>query len=152
MNVHSVLIVSAIALLTCACGNDVRNTRISDIDLTDAVAVQKVANKLEPNERASFGTYVLNRTIGAMIMPGGEIVRSDGKAPETVAEAIMLTDVRKAKNDRRDKVMKERDAIVERHNQLMPDDGTGLALKDKAEWDRLETKIADYDKRIEIMR
>ncbi|MCB2058049.1 MAG: hypothetical protein H6916_10875 [Novosphingobium sp.] len=155
-------------LTLAACSGDVRDTKIADIDMTDAHQVAQVAQKLEPDERAAFGMYVMNRTVGAMLMPGGEIVRADGKAPVTVREAIALAKVRKAKNDARSKLMAERNALVERHNVLMRDppanmsddcfdmtkahaapcDVGGLAEKDRPEWDRLEKQIADYDRRL----
>ncbi len=140
----------AICLATAlaGCGGDVRDTRIADIGLTNMAEVQKVANKLEPDERAAFGVYVMNRTVGSMIMPGQEIVRADGKAPETVREAIALAKVRKAKQDKRGKLMSERNALIDRHNALMPDDGSGLREADKAEWERLEKQIAVYDAKL----
>jgi hypothetical protein len=137
-----------LAIALTGCGGDVRDTKIADIDLTNMAEVQKVANKLEPDERAAFGLYVMNRTVGSMIMPGQEIVRADGKAPETVREAIALAKVRKAKRDKRGKLMSERNALVERHNALMPDDGSGLLEADKAEWERLEKQIAEYDAKL----
>jgi hypothetical protein len=137
-----------LATLLVGCGGDVRDTKIADIDLTNMAEVQKVANKLEPDERAAFGLYVMNRTVGSMIMPGQEIVRADGKAPITVREAIALAKVRKAKQDKRGKLMSERNALVERHNALMPDDGSGLRDSDKAEWESLEKQIAEYDAKL----
>lgn len=137
-----------VSLALAACGGDVRDTKIADIDLTNITEVQKVANKLEPDERAAFGLYVINRTVGSIVMPGQEIVRADGKAPETVREAIALAKVRKANDDKRIKLTTERNALVDRHNALMPDDGSGLSESNRAEWDRLEKQIAEYDKKL----
>jgi hypothetical protein len=138
----------ALILTLAACSGDVRDTKIADIDLTNMSEVQKVTNRLEPDERAAFGLYVMNRTVGSIVMPGKEIVRTDGKAPETVREAIALAKVRKAQQDKRGALMKERNALVERHNALMSNDGSGLSEANKAEWDRLEKQIADYDAKL----
>jgi len=131
-----------------ACGGDVRDTKIVDIDLSEMSEIQAVANQLEPDEREAFGLYVMNRTVGSIVMPGQEIVRSDGRAPDTVREAIALAKVRKAKQDMRNKLMSERNALVDRHNALMPDDGSGLPEEKRAEWDRQEKQIAEFDAKL----
>lgn len=123
------------ALALSSCGGDVRDTKIKDLNLPDMSSTQQVAQQLDPGERKAFNSYVMTRVVGI----SREVVRPDGSAPETVREAIALTMAR-------DKLSAERNALVERLNTLMPDDGSGLPDSDRPEWDRLKKQIADYDK------
>jgi hypothetical protein len=139
------------ALLGSCGGPDVRETRISEIDFSDPAAIQKVAQKLEPRDRQHFEFYVFRRTLGAG-MGGTEITRSDGKAPETVGEAVDLAEITKAGADQRisgwKQAIAKRNALIRRANSLLGPDSS-LPPQHKAEFDRLQKEIAAVQAEIE---
>jgi hypothetical protein len=142
------------ALLGSCGGPDVRETKISDIDFSDPAAIQKVTQKLEPQDRQHFDFYVFRRTVGAG-MGGTEIARSDGKAPETVGEAVDLAGTTKAAVDQRIAGWKEliakNHSLIKRKNSLLGPDSS-LPPQHKAEFDRLEKEIAAVQVEIEKQR
>jgi len=139
------------ALLGSCGGPDVRETKISDINFSDPAATQKVAQKLEPRDRQYFDFYVFRRTVGAG-MGGAQITRSDGKAPETVGEAVDLAKTSKATADQRIAVWKEliakSNSLIRRRNSLLRPDAS-LPPQHKAEFERLGKEIAAVQVEIE---
>ncbi|HEV2078347.1 MAG TPA: hypothetical protein VGR19_00400 [Allosphingosinicella sp.] len=144
-------LLSVAALLGSCGGPDVRETKISDIDFSDQAAIQKVAQELEPRDRQHFDFYVFRRTAGVG-MGGTEITRSDGKAPETVGEAVDLAETTKAAADQRIAEWKEliakRNSLIKRRNSLLGPDSS-LPPQNKAEFDRVEKEIAAVQVEIE---
>lgn len=136
-----------IALGLCACG-DARETRLESIDFTDPRSIQRVSEKLQPKDRDAWSYYVTKRIISGGF-GGLGLTRPDGNPPATIAEAIEIGRADKALTDRRVALMTERNKVVARHNALLGDNG--LPEKNKAEWDRLERLMADYDKKIEAL-
>lgn len=72
---------------------------------------------------------VMNRIVGAMLMPDKEIVSADGKAPITVQKAIDLAkarkteiDANKKESESRSRLMHDRNVLVECKNNLHGND------------------------------
>ncbi|WP_271083481.1 hypothetical protein [Brevundimonas sp. NIBR11] len=82
----------ALTVMLAACGSgagDPKATPITPELLEDGAQVQRIANRLEPTDRAAFTRYVAGRAMGnAMGIP--PLVNEAGKDPSTVAEAIEL--------------------------------------------------------------
>jgi hypothetical protein len=122
--------ISVSAFCLSACGGEVRDKSISTVDFTDTRAIQAIEQRLDPPERALFDDYAFFR----VQMPGREIVRPDGSAPQTVREAIQLARLRRRLDD-------ERDVAVSRANSLLVNGTT----TDPVEHARLEKVIAEKD-------
>lgn len=76
-------------VLLAACGSEAGSARISPEVLNDPSALQRIGDRLPPAERELFGHYVASRSmvVGLGAKP---LVNSEGKDPETVAEAVAL--------------------------------------------------------------
>lgn len=86
------ILAALITAALAACGGDIRATKLTPDLLENQAELQKIANRLTPDERPVFARYLLSRT--AATIPFGEpiqILNAAGKDPGTVAEALELT-------------------------------------------------------------
>lgn len=97
-----VLIVAA-ALMVAACQGDVRSERLTPELIEDQARIERVSNRLDPEERRLFGAYLLRRSYvsSGYVKP---IVNAEGNDPATVGEALeimAIIDEVEAERDRR---------------------------------------------------
>jgi len=78
-----------VCLFLAACGRDVREVRLADVNLSDMTLVQQLGRELGPEDRTAFATYVAvhggsDRNCGHG--PGARY----GPKPETIGDAILF--------------------------------------------------------------
>ena len=74
-----------ISLFLAACGQDVRDLRLDEVDLANQVVAQKIGRQLGPADSRDFTTYAaIHAHSGGLC---GNRLR-DGKLPGTVGDAI----------------------------------------------------------------
>jgi hypothetical protein len=146
-----------------ACSGDVRSTKLTPELLEDQAKLQRVVNRLEPQERKLFAQYLMNRAVmasplGAM---GSTLVTSAGKDPATVGEAIEV--VRRADDlsAKRDVLIKARDAkeaVLDAKRKKLNDvaEAAGWASKEvdaaNVVVDEIKAMRQDYDARIAAIK
>lgn len=148
-------LLGACLVVVAACGGDVRATKITPKFLEDPAAIQKVANRLPPEERTLLGQYVVNRAVaGTMGLP--PLVNAVGKDPQTVAEAIDMMRRQAKRNAALDAISAERDAkdavLMKRLDELRgPMESAGYASGPTAAYNAVvaerDAMLADYSKR-----
>jgi hypothetical protein len=142
MRMPALVLLAALGLAGCG---DVRDTKIHDIDFTDGAAVQEVAQKLDPDERAAFGRYVMSRMMAGV---GNEIVTASGAEPATVRDAIKLSEAQEAKTKKHNDLMDQRNKLVDRINSLLGEQTEPLSASKQAEYEKLKSELASFDKQI----
>lgn len=129
------LLIPALTLGACSLtASDVRDTKIADVNFSDAAAIQRIEQALTPTERKHFDGYVMSR----VALPGMEVVRKDGTPPYTVREAIELT-------QRRADLMTRRNALVYQMNKMLEG---GLSDASRPEWERIGKQVEEYERLI----
>jgi uncharacterized protein YceK len=73
-------------------------TKLADINLFDVRAVGDIANQLQATDRAAFMEYVISWKAAQVSEKVQAIMRADGTAPETIAEAVELTKAAQAQH------------------------------------------------------
>lgn len=110
------------ALVLSACGAEpATDTAITPELLESPTEIQKVANRLEPDDREAFSRYVAGRTM-TTAMGGRPLVNSEGKDPATVREAIAL-------QKWADALERERDAAQAPHQAVIMSGGSGVSTE-----------------------
>jgi hypothetical protein len=158
----------AILCALSSCASDTRGVKLANIDLGDAEAVQEIRARLSPQDRGAFNDYVLMHRISSESFCGKALVRPDGKAPETVGEAIDLAAVRDAEDrlamkaasrpkhprelaqQKWDELVSERDMLIDAQSVLRIEHGQ--AAERLSEWSAIKAKLADVDKRLIAMK
>jgi hypothetical protein len=87
-------------LFLAACGRDVRNLRLEDVDLADMAVVQSLGRELAPTDRVAFTTFVAVHAASPGRSCGVRLGGPDGKEPETIGEAIVAMHERTARMER----------------------------------------------------
>jgi hypothetical protein len=85
-----------LSLLLAACGQDVRNVRLDEVDLSNMTVVQRLGQALGPQDRSAFTTFVAIHGRAAAGNCGLTLAGADSRAPETVGEAIQAMQIRLA--------------------------------------------------------
>jgi hypothetical protein len=98
------------AMLVAACGGDAKDTKIADIDFANPAEVQKVAQRLAPDEREAFAGYARSRQLAGNLGIK-EIVTAEGRPPDTVADAINLTRKRQFEDRSKREEAEKRSAV-----------------------------------------
>lgn len=162
------LVAAMLAMLLAACSADVRATKLADVNLADMEVVQDIRGELPPEDRALFSTYVVKHVATSRLFCGEVLVDRRGREPRTIGEAIALTAMREddLRRERlaaerpptaielvereRDGLVAARESLIARRTQLFSVHGPA-AMK-LPEWESLNTKMADYDARLETLQ
>jgi hypothetical protein len=77
-------------LVSCSEGGvrDVRSTALTPELLEDQQELQRIGNRLEPEDRPVFARYVMYRMMAGSTPGVVPILEADGSDPDTVAEAL----------------------------------------------------------------
>lgn len=138
MRLSGAFLASALLLAACGGGESSTDTAITPELLENPAAVERIANRLEPADRAGFSLYVAHRRHVANT-GAPPLVHPDGSDPATVAEAAAigrwLVDL-----DR------ERELAVAPYEPIMVAAGEGVSAEKYAEAQREYSKaLAAYD-------
>ena len=159
MMLRNLLLLST--LLLAACGDDVRDRRLTEVDLSNMEFVHQLARDLGPTDRAALITYAAIHDPGSTHFCGERLADTRGEEPKTIGEAIDLTLERAALTRARartqtsetpaeligkrlEDVVFERDMVSDRESFLLADHG--LAAKQLPEWRSLESKKANLNR------
>lgn len=85
----NLVVAIGLAALVAACSAEPTATAITPALLESPSQIQKVANRLEPDDREAFTRYVAGRTM-ATAMGAPPLVNAAGDDPATVQEAILI--------------------------------------------------------------
>lgn len=157
-----------LAVPLAACAQDVREVRLADVDLSDMDVVQEIREDLPAEDRATFGTYVVQHVATSSSFCGEVLVDENGKEPGTIGEAIALTELR-AEKLRRERLAAERpptavellrrkeesligarEALIARQSYLQM--MHGAAARQQPEWEAIGEKMAEYDAQLQALK
>lgn len=99
----------AAVLLLAGCGGDVRSTPVTPKLLENTSAIQRIGNRLDPEERQLFGSYVMGRALSTST-GWRSVQNAKGNDPGTVGEAIDLMRAQNARAEQVQALYAERDA------------------------------------------
>ena len=149
-------------LLGCSPG--VKEIELDELDLTDMETVQNIRARLDRADGAAFASYVAKHYVRSAAFCGRPLVTSGGQPPATVGEAIDLTMMRDAQDQRAleeasgprhprevakqewDELISERDGVIDAQSQLVELDGPGAQRS--TEWKVLEARKLELDRRL----
>lgn len=75
-------------LFLAACGQDVRDLRLAEADLSNAAVVQRIGQQLEPADKVAFATYLALHGPSSARHCGQRPAGRDGKELHTIGDAI----------------------------------------------------------------
>lgn len=154
--------------LLAGCAPETRDIALADIDLKDMQTVQTIRADLQPQEGIAFANYVARHHIASAEFCGQPLLRSDGKAPTTIGEAIdlaMLRDAaehrasmeakrpkhpRKLAREEWDKLILERDIVIDAQTRLRAEFGVGI--EQRRDWKSLESRMTAVNKRLVALK
>jgi hypothetical protein len=153
MMLRNLLLLST--LLLAACEDDVRDRRLTEVDLSNMESVHQLARDLGPTDGGALITYAAIHAPGSTHFCGERLVDTRGEEPKTIGAAIDLTLERAVLTRAADRtqtsetpaeligkrlkdVVFERDMVTDRESFLLADHG--LAAKRLPEWRSLESK------------
>ena len=156
------------AVLLGGCAPSARDVAIADLDLGDMQTVQAIRNKLSEQEGRAFASYIVRHHVKSAKFCGRPLLRSDGKEPETVGEAVDLAMRRDAlelgaqmavwapKHPRElarqawDDLIRDRDIKIDAQARLRMQYGDGAIHQ--PEWKSLEASLAEIDRQLVSMK
>lgn len=157
-----------IGLSLAGCVSDVRDTMLSEVDLTNSRTLSQVAQELTPTERALLGTYVVRHLASSASFCGQPLTGADGKEPATIGQAIALTQARDAAEkkalaqlraprtggssakERWAYLISDRDRIISRQSVLRLQ--FGASALQRADWKESEKEIAALDRELKALK
>jgi hypothetical protein len=89
-----------LSLFLAACGQEVQDLRLAEVDLSNMTMVQRLGQRLGPADRAAFTTYVAIHAASPGRSCGLRLGGRNGKEPETIGEAIQVMHIRTAQMER----------------------------------------------------
>lgn len=155
-------------VLLGGCAPGARNIALADLDLRDMQTVQAIRNQLSPQDGQAFANFIVRHHVKSANFCGRPLVRPDGKAPETVGEAIDLAVRRDAmevqtqmaawapKHPREiaretwDDLVRDRDIRTDSQTRLRMQYGDGAVRH--PEWADLESSLAEIDRKLVAMK
>lgn len=150
------------------CTPAARDIALSDIDLSNMHTVRTIQDRLSTQDSAAFADYVVRHHIKSANYCGQPLLNNDGEAPDTVGEAADLTARRDAQDrpvlvaektpthprelekERWDKLIRNRDTIIDAQDRLRLQYGDGA--KRRSEWMSLETRLVEIDRKLVAMK
>ena len=78
-----------LSLFLSACGQNVRDLRLNEVDLSNKAAIEQIGHELSDDDRIAFTTYVLVHGPSGRLC--GTMLGRNSKQPETIGEAIDFT-------------------------------------------------------------
>ena len=150
------------------CAPEARGIALSDVDLSDMHTVRTIRSQLAPKDGIAFANYVVRHHAKSASYCGQPLRNADGKAPETVGEAIDLAVQRNAlerqvsiapeppKHPRTlakenwDNLIRDRDFMLDSQARLRLEYGN--AAKRRPEWKPLETRMAENDRKLMALK
>lgn len=155
-------------VLLGGCAPGARNIALADLDLRDMQTVQSIRSQLGREDGQAFASYIVRHHVKSANFCGRPLVTSDGKAPETVGEAIDLAVRRDAmelqaqlavwapKHPRElaretwDDLVRARDIRIDAQTRLRMQYGDGAARR--PEWAPLASSLAEIDRKLVAMK
>jgi hypothetical protein len=80
-----------LAVLVSSCTDDVRDLRLTQVDMANVAAVREIGDRLSPIERTALLTYAAVHAPSSAGFCGSKLKDSLGNEPQTIGEAIELT-------------------------------------------------------------
>jgi len=155
-------------VLLGGCAPGARDIALSEINLRDMQQVQTIRNRLGSQDGRAFANYVMRHHVSSVNYCGRPLLSAQGKAPETVGEAIDLAMRRDAlelrallvttapKHPRQlareawDSLIRDRDIKVDARAKLH--DRFGEDARRRPEWVSLEAQLAEIDRKLVAMK
>lgn len=157
-----------LAFLLSACAQDPLSVRLAEVDLSDAAVMQDLARGLSPKDKAALIIYQTVHSPSSTGFCGQRLVGRDGEEPRTIGDAINLTLRREAQlrtarieaerpktaaelaREQWDGLIVERELLIARQSALLVNHGP--AAKRLSEWNSLETKMTESDRKLAALR
>ena len=155
-------------LMLGGCSPGARDIALSELNFRDMQQIQTIRQQLGPQDGRAFANYVLRHHVTSANYCGRPLMGADGKAPETVGEAIDLAMQRDAlelqallasaapkhpsqlAREAWDNLIRDRDIKVDARAQLH--DRFGEQASRRPEWASLEAQLAEIDRKLVAMK
>lgn len=157
-----------VLLLTACLGDSVRERSLAGLDLSNMALVQELGRGLSAADRATFSTYVAVHAPSSRTFCGERLFGRDGREPQTVGEAIDMTNLREfeIRLAREEQAKPMTPAQQARFEIRFNDDQRGRASDQQtllfakygpaalktAEWAALERRKAAYAQQVAALR
>jgi hypothetical protein len=150
-------LLSFFVLLSAACAQDVRDQPIAGLALNDMRVLEELGQTLTREERAALATYSIAHWPDAPGYCGEVLANKQGQTPQTIGEAITMTQAREAERAERlaaaalpktpiDKLLAEKHQLTGQQEQLyiqmeLLESAHGAAAQDLPAWTAVRSEL-----------